>query len=458
MTKEQVIDAIKDILKNTLCISNIEEFSPSARLNQDLYLDSVLIMHLILHLEEALDFDIPDNAITKEDFSTVNSLAEFLIKSPKDTLSNQNPISSVNLLLDQNIEVEEEFEDIKVHCFVSCLCEIIKTDERVDHRPFYFGVWDAEVVIDKDCSVAYHSENLSHDFFRSWFEKLYNVSVTPWYDPTISKQANTNRLISLLRNKPVSRNIMVMLDMFRLPERENKFNQNPFPHYVLLEETPDPNTWFMRDPDFRWEGAQKKAQVLHAIASPHVHGGYYFDSQDIRPTTKKTIRDYFSQCIKPHENPMTEAVRQIINFHLDTTKEEPALTHLAKALNHLPVLAIRKYAYEHGFAYFWRELSLEDTEFESWCDIIEDLVSSYKLIQYRTIKLSKLELTKELTKDQQESLVNEIGEILDQQDEREFKIKARLQQVYQLWCQKNFSSNVPQNKSKKIQMQEEVIT
>jgi hypothetical protein len=53
---------------------------------------------------------------------------------------------------------------------------------------------------------------------------------------------------------------MVMLDLFHLPERENKFNQNPFPHYLMLEKTDDPRVWQVNDPDFRWEGPHRARQ------------------------------------------------------------------------------------------------------------------------------------------------------------------------------------------------------
>ncbi|OUS31605.1 phosphopantetheine-binding protein [Gammaproteobacteria bacterium 45_16_T64] len=425
MNKPDLINAIHSILENKLCIPQISAFSPNARLNQDLYLDSVLILQLIIQLETDLGFNVPDNALTKDDFTTVASLVDFLLN------------------IDSTVEVSpipEEFEDIKVHCFVSCLCEIIKADDRVDHRPFYFGVWDADVVLDGNGCISYHSEDINHDFFRHWYEKLYNVSVTPWYDKTISKQANSKRLVSLLANKPDTRQIMVMLDMYRLPERENKFNQNPFPHYVMLEQTSNPETWLMFDPDFRWEGHQEKSQVLQAIASPAVDGGYYFDSQDIRPTSILSVRDYFLACFNKN-NPMTDVVANIVSAYENRHRANQNTSMLGQALAQLPVLAIRKYAYEHGLAYFWRALDLEDSEFEAWCDVIEELVENYKLIQYRGLKISNSETTNE----QKNLAFDEISTLLAQQNEREFRIKARLWQVFQLWQSQHFPDTPLEN-------------
>lgn len=57
------------------------------------------------------------------------------------------------------------FEDIKVYCFVSCLCECIKVLFKVDYCFFYFGVWDVEVVVNKDYMFVYYDEFISYDFF-----------------------------------------------------------------------------------------------------------------------------------------------------------------------------------------------------------------------------------------------------------------------------------------------------
>ena len=422
MTRTDIISAIHQVLRETMFIPQIDAFSETARLNEDLYLDSVLILELILNLETDFGFDIPDDALTKDDFDTVASLAEFLNKrvsgdavqqeeqaqssiesgdeapsaqgTTNDT-TNKEPAETGTIA-----EVAEEFEDIKVHCFVSCICEMIKADPRVDHRPFYFGVWDAEVVVSDDFKLSYHSDTINHDFFKAWYHTLYGVEMHAWFNDQTDKAENIHTLLNLLDGKSKQRNVMVMLDMYRLPERENKFNQNPFPHYVLLEETDDPTTWFMTDPDFRWEGPLSKDKILNSIESPAVSGGYYFDSTDIIETPDQAVHDYFLACIKPDNNPMTDVVRSIINAHVRPDEaSEVSLSGLSDALKQIPVLAIRKYAYEHGFAFFWRALELNDDDFEAWCVVIETLVETYKLIQYRAMKIAKSESPEAISSD-----------------------------------------------------------
>lgn len=312
---------------------------------------------------------------------------------------------------------------IKVHCFVSCVCEVIKKTPGVDHRPFYFGVWDADFSVSDKKVLSYHSEHTAHEDFKTWYKLLYGVDIKPWYDDNLSKEDNLRTLVELVENKPADRNIMVMLDMYHLPERENKFNQNPFPHYVMLETTGDPDTWFMWDPDFRWEGPLPKDRILNAVAQPTVAGGYYFDAIDIRHSSEDTIKAYFAQSMKLDHNPFTDALRDIVDAHVDG---ELPLRDLEVAMREIPVMAIRKYAFEHGFAYFWEDLGLDEDEFESWCDEIELLVNSFTQVQYRCMKLAMTGKCE---------LAAAVYELLDQQDQREFAIKHKLQQVFQQWCE-----------------------
>ncbi|WP_026675581.1 petrobactin biosynthesis protein AsbD [Alkalihalobacterium bogoriense] len=80
MTKEQIIESIYDILKYQLKLQTIDFFHINARLNEDLYLDSILLLELILHIELDIGIEIPDDAIVPKDFYTVESLADFLLQ------------------------------------------------------------------------------------------------------------------------------------------------------------------------------------------------------------------------------------------------------------------------------------------------------------------------------------------------------------------------------------------
>lgn len=445
MNKAQVIQAIYDVLDGHMMIPQIDAFHADARLNQDLYLDSVLVLELILNLETELGIEIPDDALTKDDFDSVSTLADFLMARSGDSALAANG-SEISEPKPEITPAVEEFEDVKVHCFVSCICDIIKPHPAVDHRPFYFGVWDAEIVINPQYQLDYHSETLNHDNFRHWYKALYSVDITPWYDSNRSKADNLKTLVSLVENTPDHQRVMVMIDMYRLPERENKYNQNPFPHYVMLEASDNPDEWMMLDPDFRWEGVIAKDKILHAVASPAVEGGYLFDSQHIRASQPDAIKNYYLDSLYPDHNPMTDAVRRVVKHHTDKALWQA----LPDALKQLPVLAIRKYAYEHGIAFFLlekgvdldnsnpdhtdlRQNDIEIAKFEAQCALIEQLVDSYKLVQYRAMKMAKPDINEQ----DRATLIREITDILDQQDAREFAIKQHLHALFLEWCGNN---------------------
>ncbi|TXC91622.1 Petrobactin biosynthesis protein AsbE [Metabacillus litoralis] len=316
---------------------------------------------------------------------------------------------------------------IKVHCFVSCVCEVIKKKQGVDHRPYYFGVWDADFDIQEGI-LTYHSNDIDHDFFQLWYELLYGIKLNKWYDENKSKQENIDIMLELIEKKSQNDHVMVMLDLSMLPERENKFNQKPFPHYVMIEKTANDDEWFMFDPDFRWEGRLPKEKILHAILDPSVKGGYMFNSESLIPPNSKTIEAYFNTCIKHTCNPIINAVSEIIKLYTAGEKRDH-ISELTLALKQLPVLAIRKYAYEHAFAYLFECLGENDKEFEYWCDEIERLVKGFTTIQYRAMKLA---ITKDL------SLLQEIESKLAEQNILEFKIKKGLQHYFDKWVRNQY--------------------
>ncbi|MBC6905444.1 acyl carrier protein [Saccharophagus sp. K07] len=376
----------------------------------DLGLDSMQMVQILVDLEMQHGIQVPESALNKDDFSNVATLVKKLCSIPQEGVADVSTVSQEEL-------------DIKVHCVVSCLCNALKL-RGIDHRPMYFGVWDAEIFIDEAGFLSYHSNKVDHEFFIRWYEQLYGISVESWYDPGRSQRANLEHLKSLLQNRQVDEWIMVMLDLFQLPERENKFNKNPFPHYVMLENLDDPEKIWMWDPDFRWQGELDKSRVLHAILQPSVAGGYRFRSHQARTPKPADVLAYFYSSIKFNDNPMTDRVRDVVRLHRENPKR---LTDLGKALRELPVLAIRKYAYEHGFAFFWRDLQLEPAIFESWCDEIERLVKTYDKVQFVAMKYASQKDLDDLAQLQQ---------LLDEQDQREFSIKAGLLEVARRWQQK----------------------
>lgn len=414
MDTGQVIDAIGTVLRDHMNHPHVRHFAPDARLNEDLYLDSVLILEIFLGLELEFGITAPEEAINRQDVETVRQLAQLFTgeaAAPAEVVREGEGVHG------------EDYVDIKVHCFVSSVCDALKRSD-IDHRPFYFGVWDAGFAIDARWRLAYHDPSVSHEFFRLWYQRLYGVRMHDWYDPARSKDHNVLVMLDLLERKRDSEYLMVMLDLFHLPERENKFNQNPFPHYLMIEKTADAKVWQVNDPDFRWEGQIVRDKVIHAVRQPTVGGGFIFDRAEARRPADADLRDYFLACMTADENPLAAATRRIVEAHLEE-RDGVGLPDLAQALRELPVISIRKYGYEHGFAFFWRSLKLANADFDFWCDEIERVIQEFKAVHYAVMKLSQ-------TGDR--AVAAEVFARLDTIDLLERRIKARLQEVFAAWC------------------------
>lgn len=418
MTRDHIVEAIGAILREEMDHPHLDRFGPQARLNEDLYLDSVQLLQLILSLEMRCGLSIPEAAMNRQDVSTVADLAARLApgapaEAPPDPAAPPEAPEGVH---------GELPDDLKIHCFVSCVCDGLKA-RGIDHRPFYFLIWDAEFAITEDVRLAYHSDAMDHESFRYWFERLYGVPLFSWYDHAASKDANVATLVDLLERRAPDECVMVMLDMFHLPERENKFNQNPFPHYLLLALTEDPALWRVHDPDFRWEGVIARETLLNAIRQPSVAGGYRFDPARAHPPADADLAAFFAACFRPDANPLIDAVRAIVSAHAEA-RGGLALADIGVALRELPVITIRKWAYEHGFAFFWRALRWPDAEFQRICDAIEALVNGLTALHYDVLKLARTE---------DAALVPGVMASLDALDTAEFAIKRQLAAAYDAW-------------------------
>jgi petrobactin synthase len=419
MTKEQIVDAMFKVLGAKMSNPYLSGFHSDARLREDLALDSSATLQLLVFLELEFGLGLPEEALMNQDLDTVRKVAKLLYDAQ------ERPAATKQL---------EYEEDIKLHCFVSCLSEVVKRHPGFEHRVLYFGVWDSEVVVNDEFVLSYHSETISHAHFVHWYERLYGIEIWPWYEATRSKEENIAHVTQLVESRSDDQHIMVMLDMYRLPERVNEFNKDPFPHYLMLGTTPNPEDWMIYDPDYRWEGVVKKARIQQAMRSPAVAGGYVFTDKSAHQPNPRQIQAYYEASMLLDRNLMTDAIRRILTAHVegrDSHGNPLSLAQLGNALDEIPILSIRKYSYEHGFAFFWRELELQESEFDNLCEVIDELAKTFKVIQFQAIKLAATG---------KRELAAKIFTLLNEQDEREFKIKRRMHEVYNLWCARVIAS------------------
>jgi acyl carrier protein len=416
LTREALFDAIHALLSERFELPSLDAYALDARLNEDLYLDSVHLLRVFLHLELEHQMAMPEEAIAKQELETVDDLISLYI--PKTV---QPTYALTGGEVDEGVH-GEAYYDIKVHCFVSCVSAGLKA-QGIDHRPLYFMLWDAKFDVNERFKLLYHSHNIQQDHYSYWFTRLYHVPVEEWYDHSISQEANLAVLLRLLDERRADQSLMVLLDMYHLPERENKFNQNPFPHYLMLEKSDVPDHWMVRDPDYRWEGLIDIATVKNAILQPSAGGGYRFDQSLAKPARFEEVKALFEASLLEQSNPIIDALREIVRAH-ELGSNGLGLAHLSEAVKELPVLTIRKYAYEHGFAYFWRALDLPSDDFETWCEEIETLIQHLKSIHYLVLKLAS---TKEATD------LADLYIRIDEADAQEFKLKAKLREIFDQW-------------------------
>lgn len=313
--------------------------------------------------------------------------------------------------------VEEEVS-IKVHCLVSCMCEIIKRCSSVDYRSFYFGVWDAAFDVMDSGELTYYQHDLSHDYYVKWFERLFGPKVLEWYDQDADKATNLATLHSLLDNCPEERHIIVQIDLSLMPERENKYHQSPFPHFIMLSKTENEGEWLMLDPDFRWEGTVSCDKVIDAFVGNTFGGGFYIDAIGIHAPSTEAFVSFYEHSFDKDRNALTYELMKMIPRLMG----EPE--RLFNAVKQLPVIAIRKYAYEHGLKYLMEQTHLDEDQFDAWTDLVEDIVKGLNTVQYKTIKM---------TMTGNDQLLSSIMRELEEIHEIELRVKRELDRQFSLW-------------------------
>jgi acyl carrier protein len=79
MTRPELIDAIRSVLSERMALPHMAHFSEDARLNEQLCLDSVLVLELLVYLELEHGLALPEEAVLQKQLGTVGSLADFLL-------------------------------------------------------------------------------------------------------------------------------------------------------------------------------------------------------------------------------------------------------------------------------------------------------------------------------------------------------------------------------------------
>ncbi|CAM4482856.1 acyl carrier protein [Paenibacillus endophyticus] len=83
MLRTEVKQKLEQLLIYRLESETVRKLQPleeSIRLNEDLYLDSVMILQMIVFIEEDMRLFVPEDEVDPSIFGTVGSLLDFIIK------------------------------------------------------------------------------------------------------------------------------------------------------------------------------------------------------------------------------------------------------------------------------------------------------------------------------------------------------------------------------------------
>ncbi|HFJ9437049.1 MULTISPECIES: petrobactin biosynthesis protein AsbD [Bacillus] len=78
MRREILKNEVLKIMKEKMELKNVTHLEETMRLNQDLYIDSVMMLQLIVYIEMDVKLCVPEDEVDPKVFLTVGSLLDFM--------------------------------------------------------------------------------------------------------------------------------------------------------------------------------------------------------------------------------------------------------------------------------------------------------------------------------------------------------------------------------------------
>ncbi|BCA36301.1 TPA: petrobactin biosynthesis protein AsbD [Bacillus cereus] len=78
MRREALKNAVLKIMIEKMELKNVKHLEETMRLNQDLYIDSVMMLQLIVYIEMDIKLCVPEDEVDPKAFLTVGSLLDFM--------------------------------------------------------------------------------------------------------------------------------------------------------------------------------------------------------------------------------------------------------------------------------------------------------------------------------------------------------------------------------------------
>ncbi|MGO4548867.1 phosphopantetheine-binding protein [Paenibacillus sp. 2TAB23] len=79
MERNRIVEGLRKIIAEELDVAAPAELNETDRLNEDLNLDSIMILQLAVYIEEYFEVAFPEEDVDPSVFATVGSLTDFVV-------------------------------------------------------------------------------------------------------------------------------------------------------------------------------------------------------------------------------------------------------------------------------------------------------------------------------------------------------------------------------------------
>ncbi|MFM9328470.1 phosphopantetheine-binding protein [Paenibacillus mesotrionivorans] len=78
MTREQIMNTLCELMQQNLEVKLPENVTEASRVYQDLFIDSIMVLQLIVYVEEEFGISVPEEDVDPAVFQTLGSLVTFI--------------------------------------------------------------------------------------------------------------------------------------------------------------------------------------------------------------------------------------------------------------------------------------------------------------------------------------------------------------------------------------------
>jgi acyl carrier protein len=87
MTREQIMNSLCELMQQNLEVKLPENVTEASRVYQDLFIDSIMVLQLIVYVEEEFGISVPEEDVDPAVFQTLGSLVTFIEELRQDKIA-----------------------------------------------------------------------------------------------------------------------------------------------------------------------------------------------------------------------------------------------------------------------------------------------------------------------------------------------------------------------------------